>query len=266
MKRRTFLGTAAGFAAGLSGIAITGCSTKKVYDLVIIGGTVIDGTGKSGVRADVAVKDGKIALIADSIPAAKAVSVIDATGMAVSPGFIDPHTHTDVQLLVNPKGESKIHQGVTTEIGGNCGFSYFPMSDMTFEENRADLEKEFGIDLDWRDLNGFFARLGEQGSSFNYATLIGQGNVRSAAIGPYDRPATDDEIATMRAFIRDGMAAGAYGISSGLEYTPSGFASTDELVALSEEAAAHGGLYATHMRSEGRYLFDAVEEALSVAR
>jgi len=265
MKRRTFLSTAAGFAAGISGIAVTGCSTKKIYDLVITGGTVIDGTGKPGVRADVGVKDGRIALISENIPPAKAVSVIDATGMVVAPGFIDPHTHTDVQLLVNPKAESKIRQGVTTEVGGNCGFSYFPLSDLTFEESKSDLEKEFGIDLDWRDLPGFFTRLGEQGASLNYVTLIGQGNVRSAVIGPYDRPATEDEIAKMRAYIRDGMMAGAWGVSSGLEYTPSGFASTDELVALSEEAAAYGGLYATHMRSEQSYVIEAIEEAVEIS-
>ena len=265
MKRRTFLNTAAGFAAGISGIAVTGCSTKKIYDLIITGGTVIDGTGKPGVRADIGVKDGRIALISENIPPAKAVSVIDAAGMVVTPGFIDPHTHTDVQLLVNPKAESKIRQGVTTEVGGNCGFSYFPLSDLTFEESRSDLEKEFGIDLDWRDLPGFFARLGEQGASLNYMTLIGQGNVRSAVIGPYDRPATEDEIAKMRVYIRDGMMAGAWGVSSGLEYTPSGFASTDELVALSEEAAAYGGLYATHMRSEQSYVIEAIEEAVEIS-
>ncbi len=151
MKRREFLkrGAAAVAAAGsVSAPFVTGCSSKAEYDLLIRGGTVFDGTGSPGVRADVAITGGKIVKIAPNIDHYRTVELIDAAGLAVSPGFIDPHTHTSIQLLVNPRAESKIRQGVTLEIGGNCGGSWFPVPDADFEESRENLKAQYDLDFE----------------------------------------------------------------------------------------------------------------------
>ncbi|MCE5248814.1 D-aminoacylase [bacterium] len=266
MKRRQFIRAAAGSAVFATGFVVTGCSTKKEYDLLISGGTVYDGLGGEGIKADVAVLGDKIVKIAPAIRKTKAQVVIEADGMAVAPGFIDPHTHTDVQLLVNPKAESKIRQGVTTEIGGNCGGSYFPISDQSFEEISDNLRKEFELELTWRDMDGFIKRLAESGSALNYGTLLGQGSLREAVMGPYDRPPTAEELEHMKQLVREHMKAGVVGLSSGLEYTPGSFATTEELIELCREVSAAGGVYATHMRDEGDKLLEAIDEAVTIAR
>ena len=266
MKRREFIKCSAVGTAAVSGLVLNGCSTTKEYDLVITGGVVYDGLGNEGRKADVAVNGDKIVAIAQNIKPKKAVAVIEAKGMAVAPGFIDLHTHTDIHLIVNPKAESKIRQGVTTEIGGNCGGSRFPYNDRMFEESKEDLEKEYGLDLTWRNMNGFFNRLEEAGIANNHATLLGQGTLRSCVMGPYDRPPTDKELATMKQEVRGHMQAGAVGLSSGLEYTPSGFAKTDELIELSRELVPSGGVYATHIRSEGDELLESIDEAITISR
>ncbi|MHB9028484.1 MAG: N-acyl-D-amino-acid deacylase family protein, partial [Candidatus Latescibacterota bacterium] len=241
------------------------CASKE-YDLLVRGGTVFDGSGGPGAPADVAVKDGRIVRIGAGIEENKARDVIDANGLAVAPGFIDPHTHTDVQLLANPRAESKIRQGVTTEIGGNCGYSYFPLSDLTFEEERKSVDREFGVTVDWRDISGFFGRLEQSRVALNYATFLGQGSLRGAVLGPYDRPPKPEELDRMKQFIRENMDAGALGLSTGLQYTPGCFADTAELIELCREVAALGGIYATHMRSEEDQVIEAVEETLKIAR
>ena len=225
-----------------------------------------DGLGVEGFKADVAIKGDRIAKIAPDISEKKAVVVIDADGMAVAPGFIDPHTHTDVQLIVNPMAESKIRQGVTMEIGGNCGSSYFPISDQSFEEIRGDLQKEFNLDLNWRDMNGFITQIVKGGTALNYATLLGQGSLREAVMGPYDHPPTPEELQRMKQLVREHMEAGAVGLSSGLEYTPGSFAMTGELIELCREVTPYGGVYATHMRSEGDALLESIEETITIAR
>ena len=270
MRRRQFLKRTAGGAlgAGLAGssLLIKGCGLGKEYDLMIIGGTVFDGSGSPGVRADIAVKGGKIAAIGASLDSSKAREVIEAKGMAVAPGFIDPHTHTDIHLLVNPKAESKIRQGVTTEVGGNCGGSCVPVADKDFEERKELLKERFDLDLTWNDITGFFGQLEKRGSAVNYAMLVGNGTLRNMVIGPYDRPATEEELTRMKRLVTENMQAGAVGLSSGLEYAPSNFASTEELVELCREVARYGGKYATHMRSEDDLLLEAIDEAVTIAR
>ena len=174
MKRRSFLKNAAGSTALLSGTVLKGCSAGKEYSLLIKGGIVYDGTGSPGIEADIAVANDRIVEIAPNINEKKAHTVIDARGMAAAPGFIDAHTHTDIQLVVNPNAESKIRQGVTTEIGGNCGGSRFPYNDSMFDESSEYFEKEYGLDLTWRDIGGFFNRLEKQGIANNHAELLGR--------------------------------------------------------------------------------------------
>jgi len=267
MRRRDFIKHSAFTAAAAgTGLLLKGCSKSKEYDTIISGGFVIDGSGAPGRDMDVAIKGDRVVAIEAGMDTGKAVTVIDARGKAVSPGFVDPHTHTTIQLLVNPKAESKIRQGVTTEIGGNCGGSWYPVADADFEEDRDSLKERFDLDLTWRDLPGFFQRLEETPSSMNYATLVGNGTIRNAVMGPYDRPATEDEMTRMKALMRECMEAGAVGLSSGLEYTPSGFADTHELIELSKIAAEYGGIYATHLRSEDAKLIEAVDEAIEIRR
>ncbi len=264
ISRRSFLKKAT--AAGLSsGLALKGCTTKKDFDLVVFGGRLVDGSGARPVPADVGIKDGRVAEVGKIAPG-RGKAVVEAKGLVVSPGFIDVHTHTDVQLLVNPKAESAVRQGVTTLLSGNCGFSPFPIAGQVLDETRADYRDRYGLDLDWRDLPGFLARLEQGGTAVNYATLIGHGAVRGAAMGFSDRPPESEELDRMTQFVGAALEAGAWGLSSGLEYTPGSFADTQELVALARVVAAHKGVYATHMRDEGTRLLESLDEAIETAR
>jgi len=238
----------------------------RPYDLLISGGVVYNGLGNAGVEADIAVKNDRIVHIDRGIDRKSSIRVIEAQGLAVAPGFIDPHSHTDIELLVNPKAESKIRQGVTTEIAGNCGFTYFPLSTRTFEERRAILEKSYGLDLDWRDIRGFLSRLERQGIAVNYGTFLGHGALRESVVGLEDRMSEDSEIEAMQAVAETYMRAGAFGLSTGLIYTPGSFAQSEEIEALCRVVKRYGGIYTTHMRDEGDYLIESVEETIRVAR
>ncbi|MEN6310089.1 MAG: hypothetical protein ABFD80_00965, partial [Acidobacteriota bacterium] len=253
IKRRAFLRGAAKTAAVVSaaggGLLLKGCSTAKDYDLVISGGAVYDGLGGPPVRADVGISGGAIRAIG-KIPASRAASVVEAGGLAVAPGFIDVHEHTSVELLVNPKAESAVRQGVTTVVSGNCGDSPFPLTEAMAEETGRSMLTEYGLDLDWRDARGFFDRLGRAGQAPNYASFAGHGTIRAAAMDYGDRPPGAGELERMKVLVSEAMAAGTLGLSSGLEYSPGSFASTDELIALCRIAARTGGVYATHVRNE----------------
>ena len=269
MNRRAFitssLKTAAVASAAGSGLLIQGCAKGKDLDLLIAGGTVYDGTGAAPVRADVGISGGAVREIG-RIRRSRAAAVVEAEGLAVSPGFIDVHDHTDTSLLVNPKAESAVRQGVTTLVSGQCGGSPFPLTDEEAAEVKADLAKEHGLDAEWKDIRGFFAALERRGLALNYTTFVGHGTVRGAVIGQGDRAPSAEEMERMKALVAEAMAGGALGLSSGLEYTPSSFATTEELIALSAVAARTGGIYATHMRDEEAALLEAVAEALRIAR
>ncbi|HDY88933.1 MAG TPA: D-aminoacylase [bacterium] len=266
MKRRQFIKKTAWSAVFASNLLIKGCVESKEYDILITGGLVYDGLGAPGREADIALKNNRIVKIAGEIRKSKALEVVDARGMAVAPGFIDPHTHSDVQLLANPRAESKIRQGVTTEIGGNCGFTYFPLSDRSYEENRKLLERRYSVELTWKEMKGFFNRLEESGMALNFATLLGHGNLRDAVMGPYDRPPSDKELKSMKQIVREHLKAGVLGLSTGLEYTPGSFAKTDELVELCRDVAELNGVYATHIRSEQDLVLEAIDEAIAISR
>jgi N-acyl-D-amino-acid deacylase len=234
---------------------------NKEYDILITGGIIYDGSGNPAREADVAIKGDMVVKIGTDLKQSMAKTVIDASECAISPGFIDPHSHTDIELLANPKAESKIRQGVTTEIGGNCGFSLFPPSEI----NRDYLKKKYDLELDWHDVNGFFAQLERRGIALNYGTLIGHSDLRGSVMGSADRPPTDDELKRMDRLMQDNLDAGVFGLSTGLIYTPGCFAKEEELIALCRRVAIYNGVYSTHMRDEGDHLLEAVDEAIRIA-
>jgi N-acyl-D-amino-acid deacylase len=269
MDRRTFirgaLRTAGLVSAGGAGLLLRGCTKGKEFDLLIVGGTVYDGTGGPPFRADIGISGGAVRSIG-RIRASRAAAIIKAEGMAVSPGFIDVHDHTAESLLVNPRAESAVRQGVTTLVSGQCGDSPFPLTEEAFEKTRLALLAEYGLDLNWRDIRGFLGRLDEAGAALNYATFVGHGTVRAAAMGFGNRAPSAGELERMKALVGEAMAGGALGLSSGLEYTPGSFASTEELIELCRVAARSGGVYATHMRDEEAGILEAVDEALRIAK
>ncbi|HPW18723.1 MAG TPA: D-aminoacylase [Candidatus Aminicenantes bacterium] len=269
MDRRAFLKdsvrTAAALSAAGSGLALRGCSKGRDLDLLVAGGTVYDGSGGPPVRADVGISGGAVREVG-RIRRSRAAAVVEAGGLAVSPGFIDIHNHTDVHLLVDPKAESAVRQGVATLVSGQCGESPFPLDDGAYEEMRADLSRDYSLELDWRDIGGFLGRLERSGAALNYSTFVGQGAVRAAVMGRGDRAPSAAELEEMKRLVAEAMAGGALGLSSGLEYTPGSFASTEELIALCRVAARTGGVYATHMRDEEDAVVEAAAEALRIAR
>lgn len=269
MDRRRFihgaLRTAGLVSAGGAGLLLRGCTNGKEFDLLIVGGMVYDGTGGPPFRADIGISGGAVRSIGRIRPG-RAAAVIKAGGLAVSPGFIDVHEHTGEGLLVNPRAESAVHQGVTTLVSGNCGDSPFPLTEEAFEKARRTLLADYGLDLDWRDIRGFLGRLEAAGAALNYATFVGHGTVRAAAMGFGNRAPVAAELERMKALVGEAMAGGALGLSSGLEYTPGSFASTEELIELCRVAVRSGGVYATHMRDEETGILEAVDEAFRIAR
>ena len=235
-----------------------------MLDFLIRNATIFDGSGKKPYATDIAVKDGKILEVGKV--SAQAMRTIDANGMAAAPGFIDIHSHTDSILFVNGRAESKITQGVTTELCGNCGFSSAPCLDETSRMEQESWRKRNNVDEDWYSLGEMLTALEKRPIALNFATMAGHANLRSYAIGFADRKATNDEIIKMKQCLREAMEQGAFGLSSGLIYPPSCFADVDEIAVLAGVAAEYGGFYSTHMRDEGDKLVEAVEEAIEVGR
>ena len=269
MNRRDFLKQTAKTAAlaGLGGCGplLQGCAAKKVYDLVITDALVFDGQGGRPVEADIGVAADTIQAVGKVKPS-RGKLVIEAKGLALSPGFIDVHDHTDVSLIINPKAESVIHQGITTLVSGNCGGSAFPVPESVFEEEKANAKAIYGLDLTWKDMAGFFGRLEEKGIALNYSTLVGHGAIRGAAMGFNDRPPSPEELEKMKSLVEEHMRAGAFGLSSGLEYTPGSFARPEELTELCRVVARFNGTYATHMRDEDEGILESLDECIGAAR
>jgi N-acyl-D-amino-acid deacylase len=241
-----------------------GCNRSR-YDLLILNGSLYDGSGGEPRQADMGIRGDRIVEIGH-LDRSSSLQVIDAEGLAVCPGFIDVHTHTDLSLLVDPRAQSKIRQGVTLEIGGNCGDAIFPLNGETAARLREEWRKEYEIEADWSDLAGFNSALRKKGIAFNYATLAGHGAIRTAAMGIENRPPTSAELEAMKNHLQIALEQGALGLSTGLEYTPGSFASTDEIVALCKLVARHDGVYATHMRNEDLTVEEALAEALRIGR
>jgi len=235
-------------------------------DILLRGGTVIDGTGAPGQVADVLVDDGKIVGIGDFNPTS-AHLVIDASGMVVAPGFIDIHTHSDVTVLSDPKCESKILQGVTTEVTGNCSFSPFP-----FNPEKLDLHRDHlyrigdGVPpLTWTDLDGYAAVVASNPPSLNVAPLAGHGTIRVAVLGVEQREPTSAELGQMKQLLADSLDQGAYGMSTGLTHVPSAYGLEAEVTELVRVVASRDALYATHSRGGSGRPFGGTEEAIRTA-
>ncbi len=232
------------------------------FDLVIANGRVVDGTGAPWFRADVGITGDRITAIGN-LAGATAARRIDATGQVVAPGFIDLLGQSEFNVLVDSRAASKITQGITTEITGE-GVSIAPVNDAMMADRKASYDF-FKITRDWRTLGEYFGRLARSTTAVNIGTFVGSGGVRDYVMGKQDRVATADELAKMKSLVADAMADGALGLSSSLQYVPNRFSTTDELVELAKVAAAHGGIYITHQRSEGNRVFESLDEVLAIA-
>ena len=267
-SRRTFLRSTglAGAGAAVGGLSavLDGCAVAQNYDVLIRGGRVIDGTGAPPVIADVAIAGDRIVKMGPV--RGSGTTTIDASGKIVCPGFIDIHSHTDLSLLVEPRAESKIRQGVTTEVAGQDGSSLAPLTEDRLKSLQEGYGRRYGVDIEWTDFTGLFNTLERQGIGVNFMSLAGQGTIRGYVVGNENVPATARQIDMMKALVDQAMSEGAWGLSSGLEYTPGSFAGEDEIAELGRVAAGYNGFYATHMRNEDDYLVEAVEEAISTAR
>lgn len=237
-----------------------------MVDLIIRGGTVVDGTGKPAFVADVAIADGKILKVGDT---SKVQSKTEwkAAGKYVCPGFIDIHSHSDFSLLVNRFAESGVRQGITTVVTGNCGHGPAPAPDKALAKQvTIGFSENWDVDFTWTNFAEYLDALSSPGVSINVAPLVPHGTVRLAVMGYEPRPANRNELSVMKSLVEEAMSAGAVGFSTGLEYAPGYNADENELVALSEIAAKHNRIYASHIRNRGDTFEEAVDEALNIAR
>lgn len=267
--RRTFIKTTGLAGAGAATVGMSallgGCTQQPKYDVLITGGMVIDGTGAAAISADVGIIGDQVVEMG-SLRDNGSKRVIDATGMIVCPGFIDIHSHTDLALLVNPKAESKIRQGVTTEVAGQDGGSLAPLTDTQLKGLQEGYGTRYEVDINWKDFTGLFATLKKNQIGVNFISFVGQGTIRRLVVGNKNVRATARQIDVMKALVEQAMSEGAWGLSSGLEYTPGSFANEDEIAELGKVTRSFGGIYATHMRNEDDRLIEAVEEAIDIAR
>jgi N-acyl-D-aspartate/D-glutamate deacylase len=239
----------------------------SVFDLLIDGAVVVDGTGAPGYAAAVGTQDGKIVWIGRSAPppAPDALRTVHARGRVLSPGFVDVHTHSDLSALVDPETASTLRQGVTTVIVGNCGSSPWPPAGASECAQLAGADPE-EVDLGFSSFGGYLDRIEAARPAVNLAGLVGHGAVRAQAMGDARRTPSSGELDEMRHLVAEAMDEGALGLSTGLIYVPGIHAETDEIVALAEVAARADGRYASHIRGEGTHLFKAVDEALEIGR
>lgn len=231
--------------------------------IVVRGGTILDGSGGEPFAGDVAI-DGDRIVAVGQVPRADGHE-IDALGLNVAPGFVDLHSHSDYTLLVDPRAASAIHQGVTLEVVGNCGFGCFPIRDAGLAR-KAIYGYDPDVPIDWTSAGGYFERLQSARPAVNVLSLVPNGQLRLATVGLADRPAVRGEVEEMKALLRESLDEGAWGYSTGLEYAQEAGATEDELAALCAEMAPTGGLYATHTRRRDEGAADSVAEAVRVAR
>ena len=247
--------------AGLCVTTALGCAEPASYDLIVRGGTVLDGNGSAPARGDIGITGDRIVAVGD-LSDGRAGRVIDASGLMVAPGFIDVQGQSGTTLLADGNGESHLRQGITTEIIGEGGSPAYWTTDTADVEALA----PFGVAFDWTDANGFFNRLRERGTTINLGTFVPATAVRRTVIGMDNRPPTAAELTRMEDMVDQAMQDGAFGLSSALIYVPGSFAQTAELVALAKVAAKYQGIYITHIRGESFNLFNALDEAIGIGR
>jgi dihydroorotase/N-acyl-D-amino-acid deacylase len=233
------------------------------YDVLIRNGRIIDGTGNPWVSGDVAIRADRIAAIGD-LKTAEAKRVIDAKGLVVSPGFIDMLGQSEYSLLIDNRSLSKLSQGITTEITGE-GASVAPQNDKTIAELQPGLD-QYHLKVDWSSLAEYFARLEKTGTPLNIGTYMGAAQIRQAVLDNDNRAPSPEELERMKALVAQTMEQGAFGISTALIYPPGHYAKTEELIELAKVVSSYGGIYASHMRSEGQSESAAIEEALRIGR
>jgi N-acyl-D-aspartate/D-glutamate deacylase len=243
---------------------LTGCATPTAqapFDLLIAGGSVVNGEGTPAVSADIGVRDGKIVAIG-SLASAQARQRIDASGLVVAPGFIDMHNHSDYTILVEPKSESMIRQGVTTMVLGESR-SAGPVKAAVNDDPRSTAD---GAVVDWTTLGGYFRKLERQHMATNIASYVGEEQVWTYVKGYGQSPATAAELDAMKKLITQAMEEGAMGLSTALLVPPSSLATTENLIELAKVAKQYGGIYSSHIRDEGEGVFHAIDEAIQVGK
>lgn len=240
-----------------------GHAQAPAYDFLITNAHIVDGTGAPWFVGDIGIRGDRIGAMGD-LHGATANQRLDATGLVASPGFIDVQGQSEFNLLVDGRAASKITQGVTTEITGE-GVSIAPLNERLVEDLR-DRAKKYGVALDWRSLDEYFRHFERARPAINLGTFVGAGGLRTYVIGKDDRPVTTAELEQMRQLLAQAMEQGAFGISSALQYVPSRFASTDELVELAKVARSYGGVYFTHQRSEADQIFPSLDEVFDIAQ
>ncbi len=248
ISRRSFIKSSlvAGVSFGTGFVSQSIFKVSNRHDTIIKGAKIYDGNGGLPYVGDIAIKDGKIVSVALDL-GSSADLVLDAKNMSLSPGFVDLHTHTDTKLFDAPLGDSRIYQGITTDIGGNCGYGPFPTER-------------------WKDAGDFFTDLKKNGIGINYGSFTGQGTLRRLIVGEKDEPCNSDQLSAMKYELERQLEMGSAGLSSGLEYTPGSYASNEELIELCRVVAKHNGLYAIHMRNEDDYVEESIKEAIEIAK
>jgi N-acyl-D-amino-acid deacylase len=235
--------------------------TPARYDIAVVNGMVVDGSGSPWYRADVGIRDGRIAAIG-TIDPASATTVIDATGKAVTPGFIDMHTHSDLPLVVDGTAQSKVREGVTLDLLGESA-SVAPLEGVVAGQFKSDAKRRYGIDVDWSNFTGYFGRLMKQGVSINVASSVAPQQIKRAVIGFTNRPATTEELERMNSMVATAMREGAVGLSAA--YEGGGYDNPEETFAMAAVAHKYGGYYGTHVGSEGFQLMEEIKKAIDVA-
>jgi N-acyl-D-amino-acid deacylase len=265
VTRRNFLKKSALATLGLAVSHPWWIEARPRFDLIIKGGMILDGTGSSAWTADLGIAGDTISAIG-SIQPEQGKRVLEVKGLQICPGFIDIHTHSDGIILAYPGADSRVRQGITTEIAGNCGESAAPLTGIDAEQQRKDWKEKSEVEANWTDVASYLNLLEKTGIAINQALLIGHGTLRQNAIGLVDRPLSSEEMKQVLYALEEGLEQGAIGLSTGLEYAPGIFAPTSEIVELARLVARCDGLYASHIRDEEQLLLEAVNEAIEIGR